>query len=319
MPDELRRGAFPAARHLAAWACAALAALAPAKGGAVTPFELVEAAPGLFVHVGRHEETSRANGGDIANVGFIVGERCVAVIDTGGSLPVGQALAAAVRRTTDRPVCYVINTHMHPDHVFGNAAFADGAARFVGAARLPEALAARAAHYEAALVAALGDAAAGSRIVAPDLLVEDHLRLDLGGRTLLLQRWPTAHTDNDLTVFDEASGTLWLGDLLFDERIPSVDGSINGWLEVGARLRELPASRVIPGHGRVTPPWPASLDAQSRYLGQVVTRVREAIAAGKTLGETVDAADPTDAEGWALAETYHRRNLTAAYAELEWE
>lgn len=308
-----------AARRLMAWACAALSSIGFAWGGDEPPFELVEAAPGFFVHVGRHEETSRANLGDIANIGFVVGERCVAVIDTGGSLAVGQALAAAVRRRTDRPVCYVINTHMHPDHVFGNAAFAGGGTRFVGAASLPEALAARAGHYEARLADALGDAAAGSRVVTPDLLVDDRLRLDLGGRTLVLQRWPTAHTNNDLTVFDEASGTLWLGDLLFEERIPSVDGSIKGWIEVDARLRELPVSRVVPGHGRIAPPWPATLDAQSRYLGRVVTRVREAIAAGKTLGETVDAADPADAKGWALADAYHRRNLTAAYAELEWE
>ncbi|NMG44090.1 quinoprotein relay system zinc metallohydrolase 2 [Aromatoleum toluvorans] len=300
-------------------ACAAFAALGPAWGGVALPFDVVEAAPGLFVHTGRHEETSQANRGDIANVGFIVGERCVAVIDTGGSLAIGQALAAAVRRATDRPVCYVINTHMHPDHVFGNAAFAGGAARFVGAASLPEALAARAAHYEAGLAEALGDAAAGSRIVAPDLLVDDRLRLDLGGRALVLQRWPTAHTNNDLTVFDEASGTLWLGDLLFDERIPSVDGSIKGWIAVGARLREQAVSRVIPGHGRIAPPWPAALDAQSRYLQQVAASVRAALAAGKTLRETVDAANPADADGWLLADAYHRRNVTAAYAELEWE
>lgn len=319
MPDELRRGGARAARNLIARACTAFALLAPAAGGAAPAFELVEAAPGVFVHTGRHEETSQANGGDIANIGFVVGERCVAVIDTGGSLAIGQALAAAVRRTTDRPVCYVINTHMHPDHVFGNAAFSGGVARLVGAASLPEALAARAAHYEAALAEALGAAAAGSRIVAPDLLVDERLRLDLGGRALVLQRWPTAHTNNDLTVFDEASGTLWLGDLLFDERIPSVDGSIKGWIAVGARLREQPVSQVIPGHGRIAPPWPAALDAQSRYLRQVAASVRTALAAGKTLRETVDAADPADADGWLLAEAYHRRNVTAAYAELEWE
>jgi len=321
VPDELSRRLLRAYGRIAAWACAAFTALTPARSAETAPFELVEAAPGVFVHAGRHEETSPANLGDVANIGFVVGGRCVAVVDTGGSLAAGRALAAAVRRTTDRPVCYVINTHMHPDHVFGNAAFADGASapRFVGAASLPEALATRATHYEAALAGALGDAAAGSRIVAPDLLVDDRLRLDLGGRALTLQRWPTAHTNNDLTVFDEASGTLWLGDLLFERRIPSVDGSVKGWLAVGARLRELPVRQVIPGHGRIAPPWPASLDAQTRYLGNVVSRVRDALVRGMTLAETVDAADPADAEGWALADAYHRRNLTAAYAELEWE
>lgn len=284
-------------------------------------FGLVEAAPGVFVHLGRHEETAPANRGDIANIGFIVGERCVAVIDSGGSVAVGRALRDAVRAQTAKPVCYVINTHMHPDHVFGNAAFAEAPKRprFVGSAKLPAALSARAGSYRASLRAALGEAAADSEIVVPGLLVDGELQLDLGGRKLRLRTWPTAHTDNDLTVFDERTGTLWLGDLLFEGRIPSVDGSIKGWLAVSARLRELPVRRVIPGHGALGLPWPAALDRQTRYLEGVVNEVRAAIARGTTLPATVQAADPGLAAGWQLAESYHRRNLTAAYAELEWE
>lgn len=273
------------------------------------------------MHLGRHEETSPANLGDLANIGFIVGERCVAVIDSGGSLAVGQALLAALRTRTERPVCYVINTHMHPDHVFGNAAFASlpQPPRFVGSYRLPAALAGRAGSYRRSLSAALGEAAAGSSIVPPQLPVDGTLRLDLGGRTLLLQSWPTAHTDNDLTVLDETTGTVWLGDLLFEGRIPSVDGSIKGWLAVLKTLRTLPARQVIPGHGALGLPWPAALDAPTRYLETVVAQVRAAIARGLTLAQTVAAADPAEAADWQLAAAYHRRNVTAAYAELEWE
>ncbi|MDT3672116.1 MAG: quinoprotein relay system zinc metallohydrolase 2 [Aromatoleum sp.] len=310
-------------RALFAVLCTAgsLAALSPARGSDVAPLEVTESAAGVFVHAGVHEETTSDNLGDIANIGFIVGEKCVAVIDSGGSPAVGRALAAAVRSRTSLPVCYVINTHMHPDHVFGNAAFLDAAPRprFVGSVQLPQALAARDEHYRAALAAALGTSSDSLRLVPPDLLVDAPLRLDLGGRVLSLQRWPTAHTDNDLTVFDETTGTLWLGDLLFDQRIPSIDGSIKGWLEVSARLRELPARQVIPGHGRIAPPWPATLDTQTRYLEQVVARVRDALARGLTLQQTVEASDAADASAWRLAEGYHRRNLTAAYAELEWE
>lgn len=309
-------------RALPALVC--LVGLAPAAAAEIAPLAVVEAASGVFVHLGRHEVTTFANRGDIANIGFIVGEKCVAVVDSGGSLAVGLALKAAVRAKTDRPVCYVINTHMHPDHIFGNAAFADASdpsdpARFVGSARLPEALATRGAHYRAALQAALGEAAAGSRAVPPDLLVEGSLRLDLGGRVLILRSWPTAHTNNDLTVFDAATGTLWLGDLLFEGRIPALDGSIKGWLAVIEQLRELPTRQVIPGHGALGLAWPAALDAPARYLEHVAGQVRAALDRGLPLHETVNAADPAEAAGWLLAEYYHRRNVTAAYAELEWE
>lgn len=246
------------------------------------------------------------------------------MVDSGGSLAIGLALKAAVRAKTNRPVCYVINTHMHPDHVFGNAAFVDAAdpVRFVGSARLPEALATRGAHYRATLEAALGEGAEGSQVVPPDLLVEGDLHLDLGGRVLILRTWPTAHTNSDLTVFDAATGTLWLGDLLFERRIPSLDGSIKGWLAVIEQLRELPARQVIPGHGALGLAWPAALDAPTRYLEQVAGQVRAALDRGQPLHEAVNAADPAEAAaaaGWLLAESYHRRNVTAAYAELEWE
>ena len=65
----------------------------------------------------------------------------------------------------------------------------------------------------------------------------------------MLNAWRTAHTDSDLSVLDVQSGTLFAGDLLFVERLPVVDGSLKGWLEVMEDLREIPAARVVPGHG----------------------------------------------------------------------
>ena len=113
----------------------------------IEPLPVEEIAPGVHVHVGHQVTWPGAHGderaGDIANLGFVVGERCVAVIDTGGSPQLGQRLLAAIRRVSTRPVCYVINTHVHPDHTLGNAAFAAlaPAPRFVGHARLKASLA----------------------------------------------------------------------------------------------------------------------------------------------------------------------------------
>ena len=70
----------------------------------------------------------------------MVGTRCVAVIDTGGTYAVGRASRQAIRRVTAVPVCYVINTHGHPDHVFGNPAFAEDRPEFIGHVRLGEAM-----------------------------------------------------------------------------------------------------------------------------------------------------------------------------------
>ncbi|SAL51754.1 beta-lactamase domain-containing protein [Caballeronia turbans] len=293
-------------------ACAAIAHGEPV-------LSITQIAPGDYAHRGHDDIATPDNGGDIANVGFIVGTRCVAVIDTGGTLAEGRALRAAIRAVTPLPVCYVINTHMHPDHIFGNAAFKDDHPQFVGSVALAQAEASRADNYMRALNRELGSAAAGSEIVAPTMTIDGVGTLDLGGRTLTLRTWKTAHTNNDLTVYDEKSGTLWTGDLLFVRCLPVVDGSVTGWLDDIARIRQMNPRHVVPGHGPLDPPWRQSLDAEERYLADLARDVRAAIKKGETIRQAVDGIGIDGKDAWLLADIYHRRNVTAAYAELEWE
>lgn len=279
-----------------------------------------EVASGVFVHRGVDETMRRDNFGGIANLGFIVGEEAVAVVDTGGSVTQGRALLAAVRSHSDKPVRYVITTHAHPDHWFGNAAFADLDATFVGHAKLAAALGARGAFYRESNRGALGDALVEAvKIVAPEISVEDRTMLDLGSRPIVIQAWPVAHTDNDLTVFDEKSRTLFAGDLLFAGHVPVVDGSLTGWLAQIDEFARIDAARVVPGHGPASMPWPQALDAQRRYLTRLAADLRRAIAAGVPMASAVEAAGKTEQLRWELFDDFNRRNATAGFAELEWE
>jgi len=295
----------------------ALSVVATAAPPEVADFALENPAPGVYVHYGQQAEMSRANRGDIANLGFVVGSRCVAVIDTGGTYAGGHALREAIRGVTAVPICYVINTHGHPDHVFGNRAFAGDRPEFVGHVRLADALQRRGPNYLNALKRDLGDAADQSGIVLPTRSVASTDELDLGGRMLTLRAWKTAHTDNDLTVFDQTSGTLWLGDLLFVEHVPVVDGSLRGFLAAIDEIKTVRASVAVPGHGRALG-WPEAIAPEERYLKRLRDDVRAAIKAKRTLAETLASVD-AGCEQWLLCDQFQKRNVSAAYAELEWE
>src|SRR5262249_44499187 len=125
---------------------------------------VTEIARGIFVHNGAHEEASAANHDAIADIRFIIGAPAAAVLERGGSFQEGSALREAIRARTDRPIRYVILTHVHPDHIFGAAAFRDDHPQFVGHAKLPGALAQRGDYYLRRLRAPLGDDAGGTEI-----------------------------------------------------------------------------------------------------------------------------------------------------------
>ena len=280
---------------------------------------MVQLAPGVFVHLGQQLALDAAGHDDIANIGFIVGSRCVAVIDTGGSMRIGRALRGAIRLRTALPICYVVNTHVHVDHVLGNAAFRQDRPSFVGHWALAAAIARSRDFFLQHYAEDLDPPADAGQIIAPDRAVQDSLTLDLGGRQLQLKAWPTAHTDCDLTVLDDKSGTLWAGDLLFRDRLPALDGNAGGWLAVIDQLAQLHVQRTVPGHGPVTTDLAGALSAERRYLQALIDGVREQLAQGGSMQQAIAQVAAAEKPHWLLWESTHPHNVARVYEQLEWE
>lgn len=299
------------------WVLSCLLLFWPHAHAADEDYSFSEVADGVYLHLGRHEEMSAANHGDIVNSAFIIGRDGVAVIDPGGSTRNGLLLLQAIKAQTALPVRWVVLTHIHPDHVAAVSVFPESV-EVIAHAHYPRALAQRGDFY-LSRYSELFDADRSKALRVPDTLVEGSLQLDLGNRELLLEAYPTAHTDNDLTVLDSLSHTLFASDLLFAQRTPSLDGSLRGWLDVMQSLAGKSYSLVVPGHGKPGR-WHEVAGPQLLYLQQLRSDVTAWIARGDTLSEAIDQGLQQGAEQrWQLFEQVHPGNITKAYTELEWE
>ena len=276
-----------------------------------------EVASGIHVRRGLDEDATSRNEDAIANIGFIVGRDAVAVIDPGGSRIDGERLRAAIRQTTRLPIKYVVMSHIHPDHLFGAPAFQQDHPQFVSHAQLPRTLALREQFYRKRLEDMLGKGRAGGG-VAPTMLVQDHAEIDLGGRVLTLTAHATAHSDCDLSVLDKTTGTLLPADLLFVTRVPSLDGSLKGWLKALQTLKSVPAPRAVPGHGPTSVDWPSGVTDLERYLDILLRETRAAIAKGMDIEAAVGTVAQSERSRWKLFDDYNGHNVTQAFKELEW-
>lgn len=290
-------------------------ALAPASGAA--EFTLREYAPGVWLHLGVHASLDDPRRADSANLGVVAGERCAAVIDSGGAVRTGEAFAAAIEAKVGMPVCYVINTHVHFDHVLGNAAFDD--AEFVGHERLGEALPGNRAFFAEMFAEELGGPDRGALVIGPTTLVDGRLSLDLGDREIVLEARGSAHTDADLTVLDVTTATLFAGDLLFRERMPVVDGSVLGWIAWMEKEMAETYALVVPGHGPPDTNWPDGAAAQYRYLQALRDDTRKAVADGLFIEDAKGVVATEARDEWTLTDRAHPRNVSRAFRELEWE
>lgn len=263
---------------------------------------------------GSTENFAMSNGGDIVNVAFIVTEAGVVLIDTGISRRYGEALRAAIGRVTERPIVLVINTHHHPDHVFGNQAFSD--LPIASLARTRELLAEQGPAFADNLYRLLGDWMRGTEVLLPGETLEPGVR-EIGGHRLRMLAF-SGHTGADLAILDETTGVLFAADLVFYQRAlttPQTPG-LQVWLDDLAALEKLPYALLVPGHGPVASgrePFAQMRD----YLGWLDGLLRDSAAAGLDMNEVMNTPIPERFAAISQSRFELTRTVTHLYPKYE--
>ncbi|GIX29264.1 MAG: Zn-dependent hydrolase glyoxylase [Burkholderiales bacterium] len=291
----------------------ALAAPRPAAAQGLTP---VPVAPGVYAFVGALAEPAVENLGFVANQGFIVGDSGVIVIDTGTHHAHAEAMLAAIRRVTDRPVALVINTHAAPERVLGNGVFAARGAPILAHRDAVRYMEANCHTCIRRLADALGgETMAGTSVTLPTRAVDGSVTLEVAGRRLSLLHfgWTLA---GDLAVLDQESGALFTGDLVCLDRVPEArDTRLEVWLAALQALRDLPVRVLVPGRGPVSDPRRVA-DTRA-YLEALQQAVRARYEEGDSLREVTARAAVPAFQGWALYARLHAANVHHLYLELE--
>lgn len=271
----------------------------------------------VYAFIGRTEDFTPANGGNIVNTGFIVAPGGVIVIDSGPSRRYGEQMRAAIAAVTAQPLALVINTHHHPDHFLGNQAFADTAIAALDGTR--QGVAAEGNAFAENLFRLTGDWMKGTEVLAPTQTLAAGTS-EIAGRRLRLLAL-AGHTGADLAIYDEASGVLFAVDLVFNGRAPTTPhADIAHWLAALDRLeaitREAGFTRLVPGHGAVA--GDAAPIRQTRaWLVWLQQSLREAAAAGLDMNEVLARPLPPEFAALPVAASEYRRSVGHLFPAAE--
>jgi glyoxylase-like metal-dependent hydrolase (beta-lactamase superfamily II) len=187
-----------------------------------------------------------------ANAGIVIGRDGILVVDTLISAKEAQRFLTDIRKVSDKPIRYVVNTHTHLDHAFGNCVFAKLGA-IVISHTADRKLLERVGESTLKNIGNFGlkpEDMTGTEIVFPQLSFSDRLTIDLGGETVELIRVAPSHTEGSVVVYLPTKKLLFSGDILFTDFHPYLaDGDIPGWTKTLDALLAMDVERIIPGHG----------------------------------------------------------------------
>jgi glyoxylase-like metal-dependent hydrolase (beta-lactamase superfamily II) len=313
---------FPHAPSRAALVVAAVACLA-GFGAAARAVEVTfqPVAPGVYAHIGEKGPRTYDNEGLNANLGLVVTPAGSVLIDSGATYRSAKQIHEAIRRVTDQPVKWVINTGGQDHRWLGNGYFREHGAELIAHANAGADMHARGGEQVRALQAVLKERADGTVPVLPTRWIEGNdVRLDLGGAAFELKHRGGAHTPGDMMVWLPDRGVLFTGDVVYVERLLGVIpvSSTKRWLETFAVIEQLKPKIIVPGHGKVTDLATAQRDTKA-YLEALRAHMKQAVDDGTDISAAIRSFDAQPFMRLLNAAELHPGNASRTYLELERE
>ena len=272
----------------------------------------------VYAIVGPLGQRSVENDGLNATFGFIVTPAGVILIDSGASKIGAEKLAQAIRKVTDRPVRWVVNTGSQDHRWLGNDHFARQGAQVIALKRTAATQAHYAKQHLQGLERQLGARLAGTTPLPATTLHDDLATLELGGETLTL-RYTDAHFPGDAMVHLPKRGVIFTGDLVYVDRMLGVLpwSSVAKGRQAFHALAALKPVHVVPGHGRVS-----DLAKAQRETGDYYDFLADTIGKAAKEMEPMDEVltRHADLPAFRHLENYrdlHRANMNRAFTEFE--
>jgi quinoprotein relay system zinc metallohydrolase 1 len=285
-------------------------ALAAPRAYTLTPQKLTD---GVWMVQGAAEVVTTGNGGAIANIGILDSSEGAIIVDTGPSRRYGEQLVALARELTGKDVARVYLTHFHPDHVFGNQAFKPDA--IAASEGVIKGLREVGEGFASAMYASAGDWMRGTELVLPTNVITQSYE-DVGTRRMRLLRM-RGHTGADLVVYDELTGVMFAGDLVFLDRAPTTPhANFEHWRVALANLGGIPHGLLVPGHGPAQQ-GSRGVDQTRTWLSMLDEVIGGAFEQGLDMTEAIALPLPAWTQPIALARYEYERSVMHMYPKLE--
>ena len=275
-----------------------------------------EVDPQIHCFFGLPEVMDKHNNGNMSNSCFVTLGSSYLVIDSGPTYQYASQAYDAMKKIKNLPISYVINTHIHDDHWLGNSYYAKEHIAIIGSDVFEQLPKEEKTRMEKRISP---EAYVGTSQTYPNLFVTKQKVLDIDDKKVVIKSVNNkAHTEHDLYVYIPSLRVVFTGDLVFNERLPSLrDGDINGWIEALDTIRAMDTRYIIGGHGSVV--GKDALDLTYNYLTKMRQQIKLLLEDGVEIDDVVNTVVMPEYKDIPFYDSIHRQNVETVYRTLEWE